>query len=72
MWCGILTDSSIPRVGRHPEGGGTFTWETWTPSDLVGDSMSHGWGSAALVAMQEILLGAVPTAAPTRAVPPPW
>ncbi len=37
--------------------GGTFTWETWSPSDLIGDSMSHGWGSSALVAMQETLLG---------------
>jgi alpha-L-rhamnosidase len=37
--------------------GGTFTWETWTPSDLIGDSMSHGWGSSALVAMGETLLG---------------
>ncbi len=32
------------------QSGGTFTWETWTPSDLIGDSMSHGWGSSALVA----------------------
>ena len=37
--------------------GGTFTWEDWKPSDLIGDSMSHGWGSSALVAMQETLLG---------------
>jgi alpha-L-rhamnosidase len=37
--------------------GGTFTWEMWQPSDLIGDSMSHGWGSSALVAMQETLLG---------------
>ena len=29
----------------------------WQPSDLIGDSMSHGWGSSALVAMQETLLG---------------
>ena len=50
----------LPRLGRHLEGGGTFTWETWTPSDLIGDSMSHGWGSSALVAVQEALLGAVP------------
>ena len=37
--------------------GGTFTWEVWKPSDLIGDSLSHGWGSSALVAMQETLLG---------------
>ena len=37
--------------------GGTFTWEVWRPSDLIGDSMSHGWGSSALVAIQESLLG---------------
>ncbi len=37
--------------------GGTFTWEEWKPSDLIGDSMSHGWGSSAMVAMQETLLG---------------
>ncbi len=59
----ILTDSSFPGWAAILKAGGTFTWETWTPSDLVGDSMSHGWGSAALVAMQEILLGAVPTVA---------
>jgi alpha-L-rhamnosidase len=60
----ILTDSSFPGWAAILKAGGTFTWETWTPSDLVGDSMSHGWGSSALVATQEILLGAVP-------VPPP-
>ncbi len=57
----ILTDSSFPGWAFIIESGGTFTWETWTPSDLIGDSMSHGWGSSALVAMQEVLLGAVPT-----------
>jgi alpha-L-rhamnosidase len=40
--------------------GGTFTWEVWVPSDDIGDSMSHGWGSCALVAMQEVLLGVMP------------
>jgi alpha-L-rhamnosidase len=53
----ILTNSSVPGWARILAKGGTFTWETWTPSDLVGDSMSHGWGSSALVAMQETLLG---------------
>jgi alpha-L-rhamnosidase len=52
-----LTDASIPGWAHIVAAGGTFTWETWTPSDLIGDSMSHGWGSSALVAMQESLLG---------------
>ena len=56
----ILTDTSFPGWAAIIKAGGTFTWETWTPSDLIGDSMSHGWGSSALVAIQEALLGAVP------------
>lgn len=52
-----LTDSSIPGWAHIVAVGGTFTWEVWSPSDLIGDSMSHGWGSSALVAMQETLLG---------------
>jgi hypothetical protein len=31
--------------------------------------MSHGWGAAALVAMQEVLLGVVPTAPPPDGPP---
>ena len=52
-----LTDARVPGWAHILASGGTFTWETWTPSDLIGDSMSHGWGSSALVAMQESLLG---------------
>jgi alpha-L-rhamnosidase len=52
-----LTDASIPGWANIVAAGGTFTWEVWSPSDLIGDSMSHGWGSSALVAMQETLLG---------------
>jgi alpha-L-rhamnosidase len=52
-----LTDRSIPGWAHIVALGGTFTWEVWSPSDLIGDSMSHGWGSSALVAMQETLLG---------------
>jgi alpha-L-rhamnosidase len=52
-----LTDARIPGWAHIVASGGTFTWETWTPSDLIGDSLSHGWGSSALVAMQETLLG---------------
>jgi alpha-L-rhamnosidase len=65
----ILTDSSFPGWAAILRAGGTFTWETWTPSDLIGDSMSHGWGSSALVAMQEVLLGVVPTVPPTVGPP---
>ena len=53
----VLTDPLVPGWAQILAKGGTFTWETWTPSDLIGDSMSHGWGSSALVAMQETLLG---------------
>jgi alpha-L-rhamnosidase len=52
-----LTDATIPGWAHVLAAGGTFTWEVWRPSDLIGDSMSHGWGSSALVAMQETLLG---------------
>lgn len=65
----ILTDSSFHGWAAILKAGGTFTWETWTPSDLIGDSMSHGWGSSALVAMQEVLLGVVPIA-PSAGEPP--
>lgn len=62
---GLLTDASIRGWARIIARGGTFTWEDWEPSDLDGDSMSHGWGSSALVAMQEALLGV------TLEAPPP-
>ncbi len=52
-----LTDASSPGWAHIVAVGGTFTWEEWKPSDLIGDSLSHGWGSSALVAMQETLLG---------------
>jgi alpha-L-rhamnosidase len=52
-----LTEASVPGWAHVLAAGGTFTWEMWQPSDLIGDSMSHGWGSSALVAMQETLLG---------------
>jgi len=65
----ILSDSSFPGYAAILKFGGTFTWETWTPSDLIGDSMSHGWGSSALVAIQEALLGTVPQAPPAHGPP---
>jgi alpha-L-rhamnosidase len=43
--------------------GGTFTWEVWQPSDVIGDSMSHGWGSNVLVEIQRALLGVRVTSA---------
>jgi alpha-L-rhamnosidase len=65
----LLTDPSFPGWAAIIDAGGTFTWETWTPSDLIGDSMSHGWGSSALVAVQEALLGVAPKA-PAPGDPP--
>ncbi|HXQ61414.1 MAG TPA: family 78 glycoside hydrolase catalytic domain [Acidimicrobiales bacterium] len=56
----ILTNTGIPGWAHTVAAGGTFTWETWVPSDDIGDGMSHGWGSCALVAMQEVLLGVTP------------
>ena len=53
----LLTDATQPGWAHVVANGGTFTWEVWDPSDLIGDSMSHGWGSSALVAMSESLLG---------------
>jgi alpha-L-rhamnosidase len=62
----LLTNTSIPGWAHIVAAGGTFTWEVWVPSDDIGDSMSHGWGSCALVAMQEVLLGVMPvTPVPT-------
>jgi alpha-L-rhamnosidase len=54
--------------------GATFTWEVWEPSDVIGDSMSHGWGSTMVPEIQRSLLGVVPTApgfATFDIVPPP-
>ncbi|HLN15686.1 MAG TPA: family 78 glycoside hydrolase catalytic domain [Acidimicrobiales bacterium] len=65
-----LTDAGSPGWAYILAHGGTFTWESWTPSDLEGDSMSHGWGSGALVAMQEHLLGIEPLPPGTLPGPP--
>src|SRR5439155_24465106 len=43
-WAGILAR------------GGTFTWESWDAPE-TGASLSHGWGSDVLVAIQRHLLG---------------
>jgi alpha-L-rhamnosidase len=39
--------------------GGTVTWETWV-ADSTNDSMSHPWGAAGLLAMQQYMLGIKP------------
>jgi alpha-L-rhamnosidase len=64
-----LTDASRPGWAWILTHGGTFCWEAWELNNLIGDSMSHGWGSSALVAMQEVLLGVVP-AVPAAGEPP--
>ncbi len=52
--------------------GGTFTWESWEAPER-GESMSHGWGSAALTDLQQDLLGVQVTspAARTLRIAPP-
>lgn len=50
-----LTDRAGPGWGNILAQGGTFTWETWTPT--LNESHSHGWGSHALVDFVETLLG---------------
>ena len=68
----LLTDASEPGWANILARGGTFAWEVWNPVDTDipvdpvasfygGDSMSHGWGSNVLVAIQRALLGVVPT-----------
>jgi len=50
-----LTDAAGPGFGKVLAGGGTFTWESWTPTG--NESESHGWGSQVLVDFMETLLG---------------
>jgi alpha-L-rhamnosidase len=66
-----LTDPHHAGYAHIVAVGGTFTWESWTPSDLNGDSMSHGWGSSLLVAIHEALLGVVPAGPRSFDVSPP-
>jgi len=56
-----LTDPTTVGWANILAQGGTYTWEVWKPSDADGDSMSHGWGSNALVEIQRWLLGVRPT-----------
>jgi len=70
----ILTDASEPGWANILAQGGTFTWEMWNPQyqDVLtpplasllgnGDSRSHGFGSNVLVAIQQTMLGVIPTA----------
>ncbi len=50
-----LTDSKGPGFGNVLANGGTFTWESWTPTG--NESESHGWGAQVLVDFMETLLG---------------
>lgn len=52
-----LTDTASDGWANVLARGGTFTWEVWQPSDVIGDSMSHGWGANVLVEVQRALLG---------------
>lgn len=56
----ILSDTTHDGWANIVAQGGTFTWEVWRPSDVNGDSMSHGWGSNVLVSIQRLLLGVRP------------
>src|SRR5260370_41208532 len=74
-----LTDPKAPGWANLLARGGTFTWEGWNPSAIIGDSMSHGWGANLLVEIHRGLLGVEPTgpgnstfpAAPPRTRLPP-
>ena len=69
----ILTDTHIDGWASILAQGATYTWEVWHPSDIIGDSMSHGWGSNVLVEIQRWLLGVQATApgyAAFRIAPP--
>jgi alpha-L-rhamnosidase len=66
---GHLDDAMRTLTNAHIDGwanilsrGATWTWEVWQPSDIIGDSMSHGWGANVLVELQRWLLGVHPTA----------
>ncbi len=66
-----LTDASGPGFGSVLAKGGTFTWESWTPTG--NESESHGWGAMVLVDYMETLLGVrvtSPGAATVAIVPP--
>jgi alpha-L-rhamnosidase len=68
-----LTDTTTDGWAKILSEGATFMWEVWNPSDLIGDTMSHGWGANVLVAIQQTLLGVQFTGAggATVSVAPP-
>ena len=57
----LLVDATGPGWANILARGATFTWEVWNPSDIVGDSMSHGWGATMVPEIQRSLLGVRPT-----------
>ena len=68
----MVTDPHRPGWANILARGGTFTWEVWDPTDTdvavpplaalyPGNSMSHGWGSNVLAAIQRTLLAVTPT-----------
>ncbi len=56
-----VTDRNAPGWANILAQGATFTWEVWKPSDVIGDSMSHGWGANVVVEIRRELLGVEPT-----------
>jgi alpha-L-rhamnosidase len=56
-----VIDRTAPGWANILAHGATFTWEVWKPSDIIGDSMSHGWGSNVVVEIRRELLGVEPT-----------
>ena len=52
----LLTNANQPGYAQILSEGATFTWESWDARQ-IGDSESHGWGSAVLSRMQDDLLG---------------
>jgi alpha-L-rhamnosidase len=56
-----LVDATTDGWANILSRGATFTWEVWNPSDIIGDSMSHGWGSTMVPEIQRSLLGVRPT-----------
>ncbi len=57
----ILTNKKADGWANILARGATFTWEVWNPSDIIGDSMSHGWGANVALEIQMALLGVRPT-----------
>ncbi|HEX6472648.1 MAG TPA: family 78 glycoside hydrolase catalytic domain [Streptosporangiaceae bacterium] len=56
-----LTDAGSLGWAKILASGGTFTWESWEAPE-TGDSLSHGWGAAALADIVRTLLGVTVTA----------